>query len=53
MNPELLKSKEIHPDIKIRVEKYLQEIISVGSYTDSLGIPSVQRSVANYIAKND
>lgn len=48
-----MKLKDIHPDVKTRVEKYLKEIISAGSYTESFGIQSVRRSISNYIAKND
>jgi aspartate/methionine/tyrosine aminotransferase len=48
-----LKNTDIHPDIKQRVERYLKEIISAGAYTESLGIGSVQRTIARYIAKND
>lgn len=53
LNPELLKSKEIHEDVKKRAQRYLDEIISAGCYTASLGIPSVRKSIANYTAQHD
>lgn len=53
LNPELLKSKDIHEDVKKRAKLYLDEIISAGSYTASLGIPLVRESVARFIAEQD
>lgn len=53
LNPELLKSKEMHEDVKKRAKHYLDEIISAGCYTHSLGIPSVRDSIARYTAEHD
>lgn len=53
LNPELLKSNDVHEDVKKRVRLYLNEIISAGSYTASLGIPLVRESVARFIAEQD
>lgn len=53
LNPELLKSKDMHEDVKKRAKRYLDEIISAGCYTHSLGIPSVRDSIANYTAQHD
>lgn len=43
----------MHADVKKRAQRYLDEIVSAGSYTESLGIASVRGSIARYIAKND
>lgn len=43
----------INKDAANRAKKYLDQIISAGSYTHSLGIPLVRQTVANYIAKED
>jgi len=53
LNPELLNSKDTHEDVKKRVRLYLDEIISAGSYTASLGIPLVRESVARFIHEQD
>lgn len=53
MNPELLNSKEVHEDVKKRAKWYLDEIISAGSYTASLGISIVRESIAKYIERED
>ena len=45
--------KGINIDAAKRAQSYLKEITSAGSYTHSLGIPLVRRSIAKYIAKND
>ena len=53
MNPALLDSKEVHEDVKKRAKWYLDNIISIGSYAPSMGIPLVRESVARYIEKKD
>lgn len=37
----------------MRAKRVLKEIISAGSYTNSLGIPLVRESVSKYIARMD
>lgn len=53
LSPELLSMKGINPDAAKRAGSYLEEIISAGTYTHSLGIPLVRRSIAKFIARND
>ena len=48
-----MKLQGINQDAAKRAQKYLDQIISAGSYTHSLGIPLVRETVANYIAKED
>lgn len=53
LNPDLIENPTINIDARNRARKILDEIISSGSYTNSVGIPLVRRSVSNYIAKMD
>ena len=53
LNPSLIGNSSINIDASKRANKYLEEIVSAGSYTHSLGIPSVRKTVANYIARED
>ena len=53
INPELIGLKGINPDAAKRAKSYLDEIISAGSYTHSLGIPLIRKSVAKFIARED
>jgi aspartate/methionine/tyrosine aminotransferase len=53
LNPDLITNVSINPDARARAKKVLNEIISAGSYTHSLGIPLVRESVCKYIAKMD
>ena len=53
LNPAMLNSKEVHEDVKKRAKWYLDNIVSVGSYTHTMGAAIVRESVAKYIAKND
>lgn len=43
----------MNQDAAARAKRYLDKIISAGSYTHSLGIPLVRQTVANFIAKED
>ncbi|MCB1083236.1 MAG: aminotransferase class I/II-fold pyridoxal phosphate-dependent enzyme, partial [Simkania sp.] len=43
----------MNKDARSRAKKLLDEIISVGSYTHSLGIASVRINVARFIAHQD
>lgn len=43
----------MHEDVKKRAKWYLDNILSVGAYTQTMGIPIVRESVANYIARID
>ena len=53
VNPDLIRLPGINPDAAKRAEKYLDKIISAGSYTHSLGIAMVRDTIANFIAKDD
>lgn len=53
LNPQLIGNASINPDAGKRAKSYLDQIISAGSYTHSLGIPLIRESVARYIAKVD
>lgn len=53
LNPELITLKGINPDAAKRAKHYLDNIISAGSYTHSLGIPLVRKTVSKFIAKED
>ena len=53
VNPDLINNESINVDARKRAKRVLDEIISSGSYTHSLGIPLVRESVARYIAKVD
>lgn len=53
LNPNLIGQKGINPDASKRAEWYLNEIISAGSYTHSLGIPLVRKTVARYLNETD
>jgi aspartate/methionine/tyrosine aminotransferase len=41
----------VNKDASKRAQKYLDQIISAGSYTHSLGIPIVRETVSKFIAK--
>ena len=51
--PSLLTNETINIDARRRAKRALDEIISAGSYTHSLGIPFVRDSVCKYIARMD
>jgi aspartate/methionine/tyrosine aminotransferase len=51
LDPKLLDKQVYSKDVNRRVKAYLDEIVSAGSYTASLGIPSVRRNVAEFISK--
>lgn len=53
LNPDLISNESINPDARARANRFLNEIISAGSYTHSLGIPLVRESVCKYIARMD
>lgn len=53
INPELIGLRGINPDAAKRAKFYLDEIISAGSYTHSLGIPLIRKTVARFIARED
>ena len=53
LNPNLIGKNGINPDASKRAEWYLNEIVSAGSYTHSLGIPLVRRTVANFLHEKD
>lgn len=53
LNPDLIGLKGTCPDAAKRAESYLNDIISAGSYTHSLGIPLVRRSIAKFLVKED
>lgn len=53
VDPGLMKINGVNPDAAARAQRYLDKIISAGSYTHSLGIPLVRKTVANFIAKED
>lgn len=53
INPSLIGMAGINPDAAKRASWYLEQIISAGSYTHSLGIPLVRQSVAKFLAKDD
>lgn len=53
LNPELIELEGVNPDAAKRAKHYLDNIISAGSYTHSLGIPLVRKTVANFIARED
>ena len=53
LNPELIELEGINSDAAKRAKYYLDNIISAGSYSHSLGIPLVRKTVANFIARED
>lgn len=53
LNPELITNQTINVDARERARRILDEIVSAGSYTHSLGIPLVRESVVKYIARMD
>lgn len=53
LNPDLISNESINSDARSRAKRVLNEIISAGSYTHSLGIPLVRESVSKYIARMD
>lgn len=53
MNPSLIGTPFVSKDASNRAQKYLNEIVSVGSYTHSLGIPTVRKTVARYLSRED
>ena len=53
LNPTLISSSETNPDAAKRADWYLSEIVSAGSYSHSLGIPIVRKTVANFLHERD
>lgn len=53
VNPQLLGNATVNPDAQKRAKLILDEAVSSGSYTHSLGIPLVRESVARYIERVD
>jgi alanine transaminase len=53
INPDLINNDTINIDARNRAKLVLDDIISSGSYTHSLGIPFVRRSIARFIAQAD
>jgi len=53
VNPDLIDNASINIDARQRARQVLDQIVSSGSYTHSLGIPLVRESVARYIARED
>jgi len=53
LNPDLITNPTINKDAAKRAQLYLDEIISAGSYTHSLGIPLVRKTISNYIKTVD
>ncbi|XP_036374211.1 alanine aminotransferase 2-like [Megalops cyprinoides] len=55
LHPELLHSGKLPADVCQRAQRLLKECDgdSVGSYSDSCGIPHVQRTVAEFITRRD
>ena len=53
LDPSLIGKNGINPDAARRAEKYLDVMVSAGSYTDSLGVPLLRRSVANFLHERD
>ena len=43
----------MNPDAQARAKRILEEIVSCGAYTQSLGITSIRENVAKFIAKAD
>lgn len=48
-----MKLEGVNKDAAKRAQKYLDQIVSAGSYTHSLGIPLVRDTVCKFIAKDD
>lgn len=48
-----MRLEGVNKDAAKRAQKYLDQIISAGSYTHSLGIPLVRDTVSKFIAKED
>jgi alanine transaminase len=53
VNPDLLENTGVNEDARKRAKRILDEIISSGSYTHSLGIQSVRENIARFIEKKD
>lgn len=53
LDTNLLNHDNINPDAKKRAKTILEEAISIGSYTHSLGLPLIRESVANFIQRED
>jgi alanine transaminase len=57
LNPDLLKTKKgsgwAPADVILRAKKYLEEMRSVGAYTNSQGLRCVREEVAEAIARRD
>lgn len=53
LEPSLIKLLGINADAAAKAQKYLDEITSVGSYTNSLGIALVRQNIASFIARED
>ncbi|XP_029004916.1 alanine aminotransferase 2-like [Betta splendens] len=53
--PELLEDKSLPPDVKTRVHRLLETCDggSVGSYSESSGLPHVRQSIAEFITRRD
>lgn len=48
-----MKIEGINKDAAKRAQKYLDQIVSAGSYTHSLGIPMVRDTICKFIEKDD
>lgn len=53
MAPSLLTHSAIHADVRNRAKYYLDNFVSMGSYTDSCGAPIVVQNIARFIAERD
>ncbi|XP_063748297.1 alanine aminotransferase 2-like isoform X2 [Eleginops maclovinus] len=55
LHPELLGNKTLPLDVRLRAQRLLEvcEGGSVGSYTDSSGIPHIRQSIADFIIRRD
>ncbi|XP_010777256.1 alanine aminotransferase 2-like isoform X2 [Notothenia coriiceps] len=55
LHPELLGNKTLPLDVRLRAQRLLEVCDggSVGSYTDSSGIPHVRQSIAEFIMRRD
>lgn len=49
----MINLQGINPDAAKRAKHYLDNIISAGSYTHSLGIPLVRKTVSKFIERED
>ena len=53
VNPKLIEEPSMNPDAQARAKRILNEIVSSGAYTQSLGITSIRQNIARFIAKSD